>query len=195
MRFDKLVGRAGRNPATVAMCTRRDARPARMPLFIFGAARSGTTATLNHLRLSPDVTCLDENDPRAFDRFHLRPNSIIQELTAAPETSVLLFKAFNDTPRADLIMNAHLGSKAIYIIREPRACIASFVREFGDAGRISWINRLKEASRAEAGTLILLAHDSEDRRRTITQIATKTLSLLSGHNLTAFNVAAAYYFF
>jgi hypothetical protein len=165
------------------------------PLFIFGAARSGTTATLNHLKLSPDVTGFDENDPSAFDRFYLRPPSIIQELISSADTGTILFKSFNDTPRADLVMNSFISSKGIYMVREPLACISSFVREFDEIGRMTWINRLKEASRSEAGALILLAHNSEDRRHLIAEIAASALSLLSRYALTVCNVAAAYYFF
>jgi len=164
-------------------------------VFLWGAARSGTNAITNHLKLSPDVTSFNEDNPAAFDSFCLRPDVVIEDLVRAAKTRVVYFKAFNDTLRADLAMARFPGSKGIYAIRKPQDCIASFMREFGEFGRLNWIDALSQSANGEFDMLSVARATGALRQRAVARISERSLALLSAYGPSLPNVAAAYYLF
>src|SRR5262245_52821529 len=108
--------------------------------FLFGAARSGTNAVTWRLEADPEVDCINEDNPIAFDSYQLCSIPTVRGVVARSEKKLVFFKSFHDTLRSHQLIAAFPGGRAIYSLREPRATIASFVREFGDAGRHIWSN-------------------------------------------------------
>jgi len=92
-------------------------------------------------------------------------------------------------------MDKFPAAKAIYAVREPHDCIASFTREFGDYGRVLWINRLKEAAQGELGRLLSLSYGSTEQAKLISDLAQETFTIFSLHDPTTPNLAAAYFYF
>jgi hypothetical protein len=113
--------------------------PRARPCFLWSTARSGTNIVTAALVNSPDITCYNENDPKAFEIFLLRDDDTIARILREASTPNVFFKCFGDTPRAPHLMSLFPDARAIYLLREPQDTIASFVQEFGDhMGRLAW---------------------------------------------------------
>lgn len=88
------------------------------------------------LERSPEVEVHNENDPKAFDRFRLRPLPQIRRIVEASRHAFVLFKPLCDSHRVVELLD-RLGTpspgKAIWVYRGFEGRVRSSVAKFGDA--------------------------------------------------------------
>lgn len=162
------------------------------PLFLWGAARSGTNLVCWNLELSSDIECFNEDNPAAFQGFFLKSNDTLSELLLKRSKSKVFFKCFSDTPRARDLMSYFRASRAVYLVRNPTDTIASFVQAFDRDCHI-WKHRFACAARGDVGPLLALAGSNRDLHDRIQATAAEAISRLRRHGSTLHNIAAAYY--
>lgn len=105
--------------------------PNAVPVFIFGAQRSGTTMLGECLGQNPEVRHYPEHDGRAFNNFILRDQQVIQELISACPQRVIVFKPLTDSHRVLNLLEKFEGSKAIWMYRRYENRATSAVTKFG----------------------------------------------------------------
>ncbi len=124
-----------------APAQQRSARPGPAPslrslgppaLFVFGHQRSGTNVLMDTLAASIACDVVNEGDPAGFTSFRLRP---VPEVARLVEASALgcLMKPITESLGFREIMQAHPGSRAVFIIRNPLDVVPSFLTEFRGA--------------------------------------------------------------
>ncbi len=117
-----------------------DHRPNAVPVFLLGAQRSGTNMVVRGLERSPEFEVHNENDPRAFHRFRLRPLPEIRELVERSRHAFVLFKPLCDSHRAvELLedLGAPSPGRVIWVYRHFEARARSSVAKFGDANLLA----------------------------------------------------------
>jgi len=70
-----------------------------VPVYLVGLQRSGTNMLAKGLEASHEVEVRNENDRRAFSRFRLRPDAVVQSLIAGSRARYVLFKPLCDAHR------------------------------------------------------------------------------------------------
>jgi Methyltransferase domain len=101
-------------------------------LFVFGHQRSGTNVLMDILAASIACDVVNEGDPAGFTDFRLRPVPEVARLVEASAPGCLM-KPITDSLKFREIMQAHPGSRAVFIIRNPLDVVPSFLTEFRDA--------------------------------------------------------------
>ncbi len=100
--------------------------------FVFGCQRSGTNMTLRVLGQSMDVDCVEENDPRAFDKCRIIDTETCAALAARATARCTIFKPICDSHRALELYDLYPGSKGIWCYRDYRDVANSAVEYWGD---------------------------------------------------------------
>lgn len=103
-----------------------------LPVFIFGAQRSGTTMLGECLDASPEIKHYPEHDKHAFDNFMLKDDSIINELIDDCPFKLVVFKPLTDSHRVDHLINEFSSGKAIWMYRRYENRATSAVQKFGN---------------------------------------------------------------
>lgn len=163
------------------------------PLFLWGAARSGTNIVTWTLEKAPDVVCYNEDHPAAFENFFLRDDATVAKVIAECPGRVAFLKAFNDTPRAIHVMRKFPTARAVYIVRKPADTIASWVGEFSEQGTANWINAW--TWQAAGGRIPFLKDDEHDPDSVafMRSLSRDMLTLMGEYGTTWHNVGAAAY--
>jgi hypothetical protein len=133
----------------LSFCFRKQEAPAQQPLaqsgsapslrslgppalFVFGHQRSGTNVLMDTLAASIACDVVNEGDPAGFTNFRLRPVPEVARLVEASAPGCLM-KPISESLSFREIMQAHPGSRAVFIIRNPLDVVPSFLTEFRDA--------------------------------------------------------------
>lgn len=103
----------------------------RLGLFIFGCQRSGTTMLVDLLDCSPDVTTFGEGTNRALHSHRLRSPERITRLIRSGPAPVTAMKPICDSQLADVILDQHHGSRAVWIWRNPVDVARSAIAHWG----------------------------------------------------------------
>jgi hypothetical protein len=106
-----------------------------VPVFVFGLQRSGTNMLMRGIGAAPETEVHNENDPRAFDRFKLRPLPVVQSIVQASRHSHVIFKPLCDSHRADELLDGlHSTSapRAVWAYRDVEGRVRSALAKFGD---------------------------------------------------------------
>lgn len=163
------------------------------PLFLFGAARSGTNAITWALQESDQIVVKNEDSADCFDQFTLKDKFVIDAILKESAPKPVFFKSFHDTPRARQLLEHYPNSRAIYSIRQPRDCIGSFVNEFGKTGTDLWIQRFSLAAEERRGLLLHICRDDPAAAEIAVDRAKFVLDELERSDFSIPNVAACYY--
>lgn len=110
-------------------------RGAAVPVFVVGLQRSGTNMLVRGLAAAPETEVHNENDPKAFERFKLRPLPVIQSIVANSRHSHVIFKPLCDSHRtAELLEQVSSGGKplAVWAYRDVEGRVRSALAKFGD---------------------------------------------------------------
>jgi hypothetical protein len=130
----------------LSFCFRKQEAPARQPsaqagppptlrslgppvLFVFGHQRSGTNLLMDTLAASIACDVVNEGNPAGFNNFRLRPVPEVARLVEASAPGCLM-KPITESLSFREIMQAHQGSRAVFIIRNPLDVVPSFLTEF-----------------------------------------------------------------
>jgi hypothetical protein len=105
-----------------------------IPVWLFGVQRSGTNMVVRGLEASPEVEVHNENDGKAFHRFRVRPDPVLQELVLASRHRYVLFKPLCDSHRADELLAIETPSpcRGIWAYRTVDGRVRSALAKFGD---------------------------------------------------------------
>lgn len=164
------------------------------PCFLWSTARSGTNIVTAALVNSPDITCYNENDPKAFEIFLLRDDDTIAKILREASTPNVFFKCFGDTPRAPHLMTLFPDARAIYLLREPQDTIASFVQEFGDhMGRLAWSTVFRSHGQGAPIHSFRNGGADAEKESLARAMSAEMVGLLNRYGDTAHNVGAALY--
>jgi len=108
-----------------------------VPVWVVGVQRSGTNMLVRGLEQAPEFEVHNENDRRAFRRFELRADSVVEDLVRASRHRYVLFKPLCDSHRVDhLLDDLHCApGRAIWAYRDVDGRVRSAVAKFGDTNR------------------------------------------------------------
>ena len=102
-----------------------------VPVFIFGAQRSGTSMLGECLGRSPEIENMGETDARAFRDFFIRDDQTIAELLKDSAYKFIVFKPLKDSHRVLKLLESSARAKAVWAYRNYADRINSAVRQFG----------------------------------------------------------------
>src|SRR5207248_1518559 len=105
------------------------------PVWLVGVQRSGTNMVVRGLEASPEVEVRNENDSKAFERFRLRPDTVLRQIVLASRHRYVLFKPLCDSHRVDELLALHTptSGRAIWAYRGVDGRVRSALAKFGDA--------------------------------------------------------------
>ena len=127
----------------------------KVPIFIVGCHRSGTTMLLNVLRRSPRVQVYDEGDRRAFgEGVRILSDNTLRFLIYRSRTSHVAFKPLNDSQNADKLIELNSNARAIWIYRDYHDVVNSLVVQWGDA-QIAHVEQIADSDYAGPGSRAL----------------------------------------
>ncbi len=86
--------------------------------FVVGCQRSGTNMLLAVLDKSPETWTYEEDDPKAFDRYRIKPLDVRNRLIASARCRWVAFKPICDSQHTDRLLAVHPGSRAVWIFRQ-----------------------------------------------------------------------------
>lgn len=102
----------------------------KIPLFVTGCQRSGTTMFMDVLKNSPQVNTYGEENKEGFQGTILRSDSDIRRLIRKSDKTVVAFKPLNNSQELDRILAIYPNSKAIWIYRHYNDVINSVLKKW-----------------------------------------------------------------
>ena len=102
----------------------------KIPVFILGCQRSGTTMLLEVLDQSFEVFSYGETDRPAMCNYRLAKQDVIESLIRRSPARVLVFKPICDSQWADQLLDTYERSKVIWIYRHFNDMINSSLQMF-----------------------------------------------------------------
>ena len=137
------------------LAVRMSRRP-KVPVFVVGCQRSGTTMLLKALSQAPECRVFHENDPAAFDaRWRLRGDDTIRRLIEETPEPVLVFKPLLDSQYTSHLLTLHHNARAIWPYRHYRDMVGSGVEKWGGSLRDAMWGIASDTYRAPAQPVML----------------------------------------
>ncbi len=117
----------------------------RRTLLVAGVQRSGTNMVMDLLERSYQTEVFHERDPRAFDNYQLRDDTIIHQLVNGARAEVVVIKCLMESQRLADLLNRFAPSTALWIFRNYHDVVNSMLQSFGNqAGQIARIARAND---------------------------------------------------
>lgn len=107
-------------------------RPVAQHVFVAGMQRSGTNLLMDVLDASAATQVFHETDPRAFERYEMREQAVIQQLVQASPAPVFVIKALCELDYLPALMDRFRPAKTLWVVRDWRDSVNSAVRSFGN---------------------------------------------------------------
>jgi hypothetical protein len=107
-------------------------RPVALHVFVAGVQRSGTNLLMDVLDASADTQVFHETDPRAFDNYEMRDETVIRGLVHASPAPVFVIKALCELDRIRVMMDGFAPARTLWLVRDWRDSAHSAVRSFGN---------------------------------------------------------------
>jgi len=130
-----------------------------IPVLIFGEQRSGTNMLLDCFGKSPRTAIYNETDDDAFVEYELRELDVIRRLVNQSPASHVVLKPTADGNRADAIIDALPGAKAIWIFRQYRDAVASALALFRETSLEYLHNVVRRSPEARWRAINLIESD------------------------------------
>jgi len=112
---------------------RLHARPAhRRHVFVAGVQRSGTNLLMQVLDRVWDTDVYHETDPRAFDRYEMRPQPVIDALIDRSRAPVFVIKSLCELQDLDGLMKRHPPAQTLWMLRGYEDVARSMLASFGN---------------------------------------------------------------
>ncbi len=134
------------------------------PVYLLGLQRSGTNMLVRGLGMAPEVEVHNENDRRAFDRYKLRPDPVIEQIITESRHTHVLFKPLCDSHRADQLLDqipAPTAPRAIWAYRDVDGRVRSALAKFGD-GNLQVLREFADGSNTTRWHIARIADDTAD---------------------------------
>jgi hypothetical protein len=113
-------------------------RGAAVPVYVVGLQRSGTNMVVRGLGMVPQVEVHNEDDRRAFDRYKLRSDRVVEDIVARSRHTHVLFKPLCDSHRVDHLLDdlrTPRPGRAVWVYRDVDGRVRSALAKFGDGNR------------------------------------------------------------
>lgn len=107
-------------------------QPVALHVFVAGMQRSGTNLLMDVLDASAATQVFHETDPRAFDNYEMRDESVIRELVRTSSAPVFVIKALCELDRIRALMDGFAPARTLWLVRDWRDSAHSAVRSFGN---------------------------------------------------------------
>ncbi len=121
-------------------------QPVALHVFVAGVQRSGTNLLMDVLDASVETQVFHETDPRAFDNYEMRDESVIRELVQASPAPVFVIKALCELDRIRALMEGFVPARTLWLVRDWRDSAHSAVRSFGN-----FVPQWQRLAQGEAG--------------------------------------------
>lgn len=105
----------------------------KIPLFVLGCHRSGTTMLLNVMQRYPECSVYHEGNKIAYKNFRIKSDNIIKRLIKMSDKKIVVFKPLNDVQHTDRFLKFNENVKAIWIYRNYDDVVKSAVTKWGAA--------------------------------------------------------------
>lgn len=117
-----------------AKAVRQRVLPRRVALHVFvaGMQRSGTNLLMDVFDASPATQVFHETDPRAFERYEMRPPVVIHQLAERSPAQVFVIKALCELDRMRALMDDFAPARTLWVIRDWRDSVHSAIKSFGN---------------------------------------------------------------
>lgn len=119
-------------------------RRQKIPVFILGCQRSGTTICQNVFLKSKRFAVYREGNKHAMtDKWRLRPRDEIESLIENSKQRFLIFKPIDDSQLADCFLSEYSNSRVIWIYRDMFETANSAVAKWGSGQRktVTWTGK------------------------------------------------------
>jgi len=101
-----------------------------MHVFVAGMQRSGTNMVMDVMERSLRTDVYHENDPRAFERFQMREEAVIRDLTARSRAPFFVIKALCELDRLPALMDSFAPARTLWVLRDFEDVVNSATRSF-----------------------------------------------------------------
>lgn len=109
------------------------ARPVdRRHVFVAGVQRSGTNLLMQVLDRIWDTDVYHETDSRAFDRYEMRPQPVIEALMKRSRAPVFVLKSLCELQDLEGLMKRHAPAKTLWMLRGYEEVTRSMLASFGN---------------------------------------------------------------
>lgn len=115
-----------------ALRQRLHPQPVALHVFVAGVQRSGTNLLMDVLDASAETQVFHETDPRAFDNYEMRDETVIRGLVHASPAPVFVIKALCELDRIRALMDGFAPARTLWLVRDWRDSAHSAVRSFGN---------------------------------------------------------------
>jgi len=133
-----LIAKAARKTDEVWLAARKylwglmnNRAPNALPVYVFGAQRSGTNMFGECLNRSLDFEYYPEKSPVAFDDYHLRDDDLIRDIIRRSHHRFVVFKPLKDSHRVDQLLSLAGCGRGIWVYRRHEDRANSAVHRFG----------------------------------------------------------------
>ena len=103
----------------------------RQHVFIAGMQRSGTNMVMEVLDRSFHTDVYHETDPRAFERYEMRPREHIQALATRSDAPNFVIKALCELDQVKVLLDTFAPAKSVWIVRDFNDSVNSAIVSFG----------------------------------------------------------------
>lgn len=110
-------------------------RPAPAPatvVWVAGVQRSGTNLLMKIFDSARDSDVFHETDARAFQRYEMRPPTVIAALVARSRAARMVVKSLCELQRISSLLEDFPGSRCVWVWRDAEAVADSMVASFGN---------------------------------------------------------------
>lgn len=104
----------------------------RQHVFVAGMQRSGTNLVMDVFDASLLTDVYHETDPRAFERYEMRPPVVIRALSRRSPAPVFVVKALCELERIRALMDEFVPARTLWVVRDWRDSVHSAIRSFGN---------------------------------------------------------------
>lgn len=125
----------GERTLRVVKAVRQRLRPAPVPataVWVAGVQRSGTNLLMKIFDRAHDSDVFHETDPRAFERYEMRPTAVISALVARSRAVRVVVKSLCELQSMSALLNDFPGSRCVWVWRDVEAVADSMVASFGN---------------------------------------------------------------
>ncbi len=103
----------------------------RQHVLIAGSQRSGTNMLMHVLQWSSYTHVFHESDPRAFERYEMRPTETIVALARHSKAPFFVIKSLCELDRLSELMDQLVPAKTLWCVRNYNDSVRSMTRSFG----------------------------------------------------------------
>jgi len=107
----------------------------RQYVFVAGMQRSGTNMLMEILEWSAHTDVYHETDPRAFERYELRPRPVLHALAEKSNAPFIVIKSLCELDQIKELMQEFRPAKTLWILRAFDDSVNSAIRSFGNFAR------------------------------------------------------------